>query len=177
MDLAVRTDRAPDTMIPEIRDLLRQAGPELANATFTTMDQVVEDSFGSQRLAAHLLEIFGGAALLIAVGGLYGLLAWVVTQRTREMGVRVALGAGRASLLWLVLRQAGWMLLAGVAVGTGLAFGAGRLLRGYLFGVSTHDAWTMAGAALLLFASGMLAAYLPARRAAGVDPMVALRTE
>ena len=177
MDLAVRTDRAPDAMIPEIRDLLRQASPELATATFTTMDQVVEDSFGSQRLAAHLLEIFGGAALLIAVGGLYGLLAWVVTQRTREMGVRVALGAGRASLLWLVLRQAGWMLLAGVAVGTGLAFGAGRLLRGYLFGVSTHDAWTMAGAALLLFASGMLAAYLPARRAAGVDPMVALRTE
>ncbi|HLY39623.1 MAG TPA: ABC transporter permease [Terracidiphilus sp.] len=177
MDLAVRTDLAPDAMIPEIRDLLRQTSPELANATFTTMDQVVEDSFGSQRLAAHLLEIFGGAALLIAVGGLYGLLAWVVTQRTREMGVRVALGAGRASLLWLVLRQAGWMLLAGVAVGTGLAFGAGRLLRGYLFGVSTHDAWTMAGAALLLFASGMLAAYLPARRAARVDPMVALRTE
>lgn len=177
MDLAVRTDRAPDAMIPEIRDLLRQASPEMANATFTTMDQVVEDSFGSQRLAAHLLEVFGGAALLIAVGGLYGLLAWVVTQRTREMGVRVALGAGRASLLWLVLQQAGWMLLAGIAVGTGLALAAGRLLRGYLFGVSAHDAWTMAGAAVLLFLSGMLAAYLPARRAAAVDPMVALRAE
>jgi predicted permease len=177
MDLAVRTDRAPDAMIPEIRDLLRQASPEMANATFTTMDQVVEDSFGSQRLAAHLLEAFGGAALLIAIGGLYGLLAWVVTQRTREMGVRVALGAGRGSLLWLVLQQASWMLLAGVAVGTGLAFAAGRLLRGYIYGVSAHDGWTMAAAALLLFLSGMLAAYLPARRAAAVDPMVALRAE
>ena len=177
MDLAVRTQQSTEEMIPELRDLLRQASPELANSTFETMDQIVEDSFGSQRLAAHLLEVFGGAALLLCVAGLYGLLAYVVTQRTRELGVRIALGAPRGNLLWLVLRQAGAMLLTGVAVGLGLAWAAGRLVRGFLYGVKAHDGWTLAGAAVLLFASGMLAAYLPARRAAAVNPMEALRAE
>ncbi|MGB9032355.1 MAG: ABC transporter permease [Acidobacteriaceae bacterium] len=177
MDLAVRTDRPTAEMIPELRDLLRQASPELANSTFSTMDQIVEDSFGSQRLAAHLLEIFGGSALLLCVAGLYGLLAYVVTQRTREMGVRIALGAQRANLLWLVMRQAGAMLLLGVVVGVGLALASGRLVRGFLYGVKAHDGWTLAGAAALLFLSGMLAAYLPARRAARVNPMEALRSE
>jgi ABC-type antimicrobial peptide transport system permease subunit len=141
------------------------------------MDQIVEDSFGSQRLAAHLLEIFGGAALLLCVAGLYGLLAYVVTQRTRELGLRIALGAQRANLLWLVMRQAGAMLLVGVAAGAGLALLSGRLVRGFLYGVNAHDGWTLAGAAVLLLLSGLLAAYLPARRAAGVDPMEALRAE
>jgi ABC-type antimicrobial peptide transport system permease subunit len=141
------------------------------------MDQIVEDSFGSQRLAAHLLEIFGGAALLLCVAGLYGLLAYVVTQRTREMGVRIALGAQRGNLLWLVMRQAGGMLIVGVAAGIGLALASGRLVRGFLYGVEAHDGWTLAGAAVLLLVSGLVAAYLPARRAAGVDPMEALRSE
>jgi ABC-type antimicrobial peptide transport system permease subunit len=177
MDLAVRTDRSPSQMIPELRDLLRQASPELANSRFSTMDQIVEDSFGSQRLAAHLLEVFGSAALLLCVAGLYGLLAYVVSQRTRELGVRIALGAQRGNLLWLVMRQAGVMLLVGVFIGLGLALASGRLVRGFLYGVKAHDGWTLAGAALLLFASGMLAAWLPARRAARVNPMEALRAE
>jgi predicted permease len=177
MDLVVRTGEPTAVMIPELRELLRQASPELANSTFSTMDQIVEDSFGSQRLAAHLLEIFGGAALLLCVAGLYGLLAYVVTQRTREMGVRIALGAQRGNLLWLVMRQAGGMLIVGVAAGIGLALASGRLVRGFLYGVEAHDGWTLAGAAVLLLVSGLVAAYLPARRAAGVDPMEALRSE
>jgi predicted permease len=177
MDLAVRTDQPTAEMIPELRDILRQANPELANSTITTMDQIVEDSYGSQRLAAHLLEIFGGSALLLCVAGLYGLLAYVVTQRTRELGVRIALGAQRADLLWMVMRQAGAMLLVGVLAGVGLALASGRLVTGFLYGVKAHDGWTLAGAAVLLFLSGMLAAYLPARRAAGVNPMEALRSE
>lgn len=177
MDLAVRTSRPTAEMIPELRTLLRQASPELENANITTMDQIAEDSYGSQRLAAHLLEIFGGAALLLCLAGLYALLAYVVTQRTREMGVRIALGATRASLLSLILRQAAAMLLVGVAVGAGLALAAGRLVSGFLYGVSAHDGWTLAGAAVLLTAGGLLAAYLPARRAANADPMAALRAE
>ncbi len=177
MDLAVRTQEPTATMIPELRDVLRQASPELANSRFWTMDQIVEDSFGSQRLAAQLLEVFGGSALLLCVAGLYGLLAYVVTQRTREMGVRIALGAQRGNLLWLVLRQAGTMLLAGVVVGLGLAWASGKLVGGFLYGVKAHDGWTLAGAALVLFLSGMLAAYLPAQRAATVNPMEALRAE
>ena len=177
MDLAVRTRYPVQEMIPEIRAVLKQASPELANSTFSTMDQIVEDSFGSQRLAAHLLEIFGGSALLLCVAGLYGLLAYVVSQRTRELGVRIALGAQRGDLSWLVLRQAGAMLLVGVAVGSGLAWASARLVRGFLYGVQAHDGWTLAGAAALLLACGLLAAWIPARRAASVDPMEALRAE
>jgi predicted permease len=177
MDLAVRTALPTQEMIPALRAILKRAAPELASATITTMDQIVEDSYGSQRLAAHLLEIFGGSALLLCVAGLYGLLAYVVTQRTRELGVRIALGAPRGKLLWMVMRQAGAMLLAGVAVGSGLAWTGGRLVRGFLYGVQPHDGWTLAGAAALLLGSGLAAAYLPARRAASVDPMEALRAE
>jgi ABC-type antimicrobial peptide transport system permease subunit len=177
MDLAVRSDRPASEMIPELRDVLRQASPEFAQSNITTMDQIVEDSYGSQRLAAHLLEIFGCSALLLCVAGLYGLLAYVVTQRTREMGVRIALGARRGNLLWLVMRQAGLMVLAGVLVGSGLAYASSRLLRGFLYGVNAHDGWTLTLAAILLFLSGMLAAYVPARRASRVDPMTALRAE
>jgi predicted permease len=177
MDLAVRTSRPPAEMIPELRKILRQASPELQNATIATMDQIVEDSYGSQRLAAHLLEIFGGSALLLCVVGLYGLLAYLVTQRTRELGVRIALGASRGDLLWLVMRQAGAMLLLGVALGSGLALASGRLVGGFLYGVSAHDGATLVAAAMLLLISGLTAAYLPARRAAGADPMEALRAE
>jgi hypothetical protein len=177
MDLAVRTERPTEEVIPELRNILGAATPELRNARLTTMDQIVEDSYGSQRLAAHLLEFFGGSALALCVAGLYGLLAYIVAQRTRELGVRIALGASRARLLWLVMRQAGAMLLVGVAAGSGLAYAAGRLVRGFLYGVSAHDGWTMAAAAALLLGSGLIAAYLPARRAASVDPMRALRTE
>jgi hypothetical protein len=177
MDLALRTERPLDSIIPELRTLLRQASPEFANATFTTMDQVVADSYGSQTLAAHLLELFGGTALLLCISGLYGLLAYVVSQRTREIGLRIALGAQRWQALWLVLRQAGVLVIAGVAIGTGLAVASGRLVRGFLYGVAEHDLWTLLTVALLLLISGGLAAYFPARKAARVDPIEALRAE
>ena len=177
MDLALRTQLPAQQVIPELRAILKQAAPELETSNIMTMDQIVEDSYGSQRLAAHLLEIFGGSALLLCVAGLYGLLAYVVTQRTREMGVRIALGSPRGKLLWLILRQAGAMLVVGVAAGSGLAWATARLVRGFLFGVTAHDGWTLAGAAALLLASGLAAAYLPARRAASVDPVQALRAE
>ena len=177
MDLAVRTTREPESMVPALRATLAQTDPALKEASFHTMDEVVEDSFGSERMAAHLLEIFGGAALLLSIAGLYGLLAWVVAQRTRELGVRVALGASPGNLLWMVMRQAGGMVLLGVIAGSSLAWMCSRLLRSYLYGVSAHDGPTMAGAVALLCASSLLAAYVPARRAAKVDPMVALRAE
>jgi predicted permease len=177
MDLALRTERPATAIVPELRSLLRQASPELADATFTNMEQIVQDSYGSQTLAAHLLEVFGGTALLLCISGLYGLLAYVVTQRTREIALRVAVGAQRGQVLWLVLRQAGVLVIAGVLIGTMAAVASGRFVHSFLYGVAEHDALTLTVVALVLLVSGGLAAYFPARKAARVNPMEALRAE
>ncbi len=177
MDLPVRTRRKPSEVIPELREALRQASPELAGANFSTMDQIVEDSYGSQMMAARLLEIFAGSALLLCVAGLYGLLAYVVSQRTREMGVRFALGAGRGDVVWLVMRQAVALLISGVAIGLVIAYFSGKLVTSFLYGISPHDGWTLTAVVIVLMISGAAAAYLPALRAARVDPVEALRAE
>ena len=108
---------------------------DLSESDFHTMDQVVEDSFGSQMLAARLLEIFAGSALLLSVAGIYALLAYLVVQRTREMGLRIALGAQRSQVMRLILRQAAWMLVIGLAIGAVLAYFGSRALRSFLYGV------------------------------------------
>jgi len=177
MDLAVRTHRPVSQVIPELREALRQASPELANSNIITMDQIVEDSYGSQTLAAHLLEIFAGSALLLCIAGLYGLLAYIVSQRTREMGLRFALGARRADVIWLVMSQAGLLVVTGIILGVILALISTRFIRSYLYGVSAHDTRTLAAVAIVLLFSGAVAAWLPARRAAKVNPVEALRAE
>jgi predicted permease len=177
MDLAVRTSRNPSSFMPDLRQLLRAASPDLADSNLTTMDQIVEDSYGSQQLASRLLEIFGGCALLLCVSGIYGLLAYLVSQRTRELGLRMALGAQRGQIMTLVLRQAGWMLLAGSAFGLVLAWFSSVLLRMFLYGVQPHDPWTMLAVTAVLLLCGLASAWIPARRAAAIDPMQALRTE
>ena len=177
MDLAVRSDRSPSSIIPELRQLMRSASPELADSNFTTMDQVVEDSYGSQQLAARLLMVFGGSALLVCITGIYGVLAYLVAHRTKELGLRIALGAQRGDVMWLVLRQASWMLVAGSVLGLIFAYMASLLLRTYLYNTTVHDPWTMAAVTLLLVIVGLAASGIPARRAAMVDPMEALRTE
>jgi predicted permease len=177
MDLAVRTKLSPSAIYQELREVMRGASPDLAASNFTTMDQIVEDSFGSQQLAAELLEIFAGSALLLCIAGIYGLLAYLVAQRTREMGLRIALGAQRSNVMWLVLRQAGWMLLAGLSIGVGIAYLSTQGLRTFLYDVKSNDPWTMVAVTLVLMVGGLAASWLPARRAAGVDPMEALRTE
>jgi ABC-type antimicrobial peptide transport system permease subunit len=157
--------------------MLRHASPELSDSTFTTMDQVVEDSYGSQQLAARLLIVFGGSALLVCITGIYGLLAYLVAHRTKELGLRIALGARRGDVMWLVLRQAGWMLLSGSTLGLVLAYVTSLLLRTFLYNITAHDPWTMAAVTLLLVGGGLAVSCVPARRAATVDPMEALRTE
>jgi predicted permease len=177
MDLAVRTERSPEGIMPELREAMRKASPDLAESNITTMDQIVEDSFGNQQLATELLEIFAGSALLLCVAGIYGLLAYLVAQRTREMGLRIALGAQRWDVMGLILRQAAWMLMAGLGIGLGLAYVASRGLGAFLYVVKHNDPWTLGAVTVLLLISGLAAAYWPARRAAMVDPMKALRTD
>jgi predicted permease len=177
MDLVVRTERPSTSIVPEIKELMRKASPDLANTNFTTMDQIVEDSYGNQQLIARLLVVFGGAALLLCLSGIYGLLSQLVSQRTREIGVRMALGAGRGQVIGMVLRQAGRMLTTGALLGFAMVYFTGSIVKGFLYGVAPYDGWTLFAVAALLFVSGLAAAYLPARQAAAINPIEALRTE
>ncbi|MBB5056878.1 putative permease [Granulicella aggregans] len=176
-EIALRSDRDAESLVPEINRVIREMNPDLADAEIRTMDQIVEDAMGSQILAAHLLEALGGLALVVALAGLYSLLAYLVTLRTRELGLRLALGAQREDILSLVLRGAGRLLIAGTVVGVGISLVAARLLHSFLFGVKEYDLVSLIGAPVLLLAVGTFAAWLPARRASRLEPMEALRTE
>jgi predicted permease len=175
IELAIRTTNDPATFIPDLRRAMVEMNPDLQLSSFATMDQVVEDSMGSQLLAARLLELFAGSALLVALAGLYGLLTYLVAQRNRELGVRIALGAQRGAIIQMLLQQAGRLLVIGSVIGIVLAYFSSRLLASFLYGVKPHDAWTLAGVTALLLLCGLTAAYIPALRASRVDPLHALR--
>ncbi len=142
-----------------------------------SMDEVVSRSTSRQRFNMWLMTIFGMCALLLAAIGIYGLMAYSVEQRTQEIGIRLALGAARSkSRTWWCV-QGMLLALAGVVIGLAAAFGLARLMQAMLFGVTTRDPLVFAGMPLLLTIVAFLAVWLPARRASGVDPMVALRYE
>ena len=176
-EIVLRSNRDPRDLIPELNHVMQQMNPDLAGTQIQTMDQIVEDSMGSQLLAAHLLEALGGLALLVALAGLYSLLAYLVTLRTRELGLRLALGAQRTDILSLVLRSAGILLLVGTMIGVAISLLTARLMHSFLYGVGQYDLLTLIAAPVLLLCVGTMAAWLPARRAALLEPMLALRTE
>ncbi len=177
VQILLRSSRDPKDLIPELKHVLAQTSPDLVGTEIRTMDQIVDDAMGSQLLAAHLLETLGGLALLVALAGLYSLLAYLVTLRTRELGLRLALGAQRTDILTLVLRGAGVLLLTGTAIGVAISLLTAHLLHSLLFGVKQYDIPTLVTAPILLLLVGTVAAWLPARRAALLEPMQALRTE
>jgi predicted permease len=176
-EIVLRSSRDARDLIPELNHVMQQMNPDLAGTQIQTMDQIVEDSMGSQLLAAHLLEALGGLALLVALAGLYSLLAYLVTLRTRELGLRLALGAQRADILTLILRSAGILLVIGTVIGIGISLLTAHLIQSMLFGVKQYDLLTLIAAPVLLLCVGILAAWIPARRAALLEPMQALRTE
>lgn len=177
MQLVVKTETAPEPMIRTLRRGIREANPHLAIGDFSSMEEAVEDSIQGQRLAAAVVSLFAGLALLITVVGLYALLSYMVELRTPEIGVRMALGAQRGSVVRMFLRQTLVLLGAGVGIGAAVAMWSDRLLKGFLFGVTTSDPWTLGLAPMVLIVSGLLAALVPALKAASVDPLLALRAE
>jgi predicted permease len=161
----------------ESRREVASVDPNLPVFGVRTLVTQSEESLMTERLLATLSSFFGALALLLACVGLYGLMAYTVARRTAEIGIRLALGARRGHILWLVLREALWLALAGIAAGVPLALWAARYAKSALFGVSTADPLTIAVTVALLLGVAALAGYVPARRAIGVDPVVALRYE
>jgi putative ABC transport system permease protein len=142
-----------------------------------TMDEVVSNSFASRRLSMLLLSVFAALALVLACVGIYGVISYLVGQRTHEIGVRMALGAERSDVLRLMIGHGARMAMVGVAIGIGASLGLTRVMANQLFAVSAHDPLTFAGVAILLILVAVAACYLPARRALRVDPLIALRHE
>ncbi len=177
MDVAVRTQLQPAEAESAIRTAVHALQSEIGIDDLEPMKQVVDDSMGNQTLAARLLGMFGFAALLIAVAGIYGLLSYAVSQRTREFGVRLALGAPQSNIHWIVLRHALLLLGIGIAAGIALAVTASSVMRAFIYGFHGYDVVTVFAVAAILAVCGLAASYLPARRAASVDPMTALRSE
>jgi putative ABC transport system permease protein len=175
--LAVRTNGKPLSFASEVRDQVLAIDRDQPVSAVSTMDQLVEASEGQLRLMMTLLGTFAAAAALLAIVGLYGVVSYSVLRRTKEIGIRRALGAQRNDIVSLVTRQVVSLALAGVGLGLGGAFALTRVLRDLLFQVSATDPVTFAGISILFVLVGVAAGYFPARRAAQVDPMVALRYE
>ena len=176
---AVRTAQDEKSTLPLMVKTLREIDPNLGVYGETTMQMQMDSSQAAliHSFSTWLVGGFAVIALVLSVVGLYGVIAYSVSQRTREIGVRMALGAQRASVYQMVMRQAGWLTLIGVGVGLVCAIGACLLMRNVLFGVAAWDASTLAVVALVLGFASLLASFLPARRAASVNPCDALRAD
>lgn len=166
-----------ESVFPSIRHALRQLDGEMVVDGMQPMQRAVADSIARQRFAMMLFSIFAAGALLLAAIGIYGVLSYIVGQRTREVGIRMALGAQKGDVVWAVLRDGAGMTLPGVGIGLVVALGLTRLMSAMLFGVKPTDVITFASVAVLLCVVALLACYVPARRAAKLDPMQALRAE
>ena len=175
--LIVQTASGVPNLEAELRRALGEVDRRVIIRGFATMDDQVAGNFNIERLIARLTVAFGGVALLLACLGLYGVTAYAVTRRTREIGIRMAVGASRNQVLTTVLRGALLQVAAGVAIGVPGVFLAARLLRSTLFGVSEHDPAILATALGVLSLSAVAAALIPARRASTMDPVRALRVE
>ena len=177
MWVVLKAKRSPLALAGAVRAAVRQLDPQQPIGDLVGLDQALSRSTAARRLSMTLLTLFAALAVVLALIGIYGITAYAVTQRTRELGLRMAIGARPAEVVGLLLKENLWLVLGGLVLGTTGATLATRALRSMLFGVSPLDAITFVGAALVLGGVAMLATYVPARRAARIDPMVALRYE
>lgn len=177
ISLDIRTASAPDALIPQLREIVRQVDPNLPQPEFKTLDETITQDLTSERLLARTAMVFGAVTLLLAAIGLYGVMSFSVSRRTGEIGIRMALGAQRGRIVWLVLRETLVLACGGLLIGVIASFWLMRLIEGMLFDIQPADPGVMATAVTLIIVTATLAGFLPARRAVAVDPMTALRDE
>jgi len=177
MNVVVRAAGNPLAIASAIRTTVGSIDPDEATSAFRTLGEIVSTSAAGDRFNAFLLGAFGGTALLLTAAGIFGVLSYVVTQRTREIGLRMALGAQRRNILGAIVGRGMFLVLIGIGIGLAAAFAFTRWMSSFLFAVKPTDALTFVAVSGLLATAGLLACYLPARRAMRVDPMVTLRSE
>ena len=177
MTVVVRTDGSPETLLGSVRSEIRALDARLPVSNLRTFGALKSERTAAQRFNALLIGGFATIALLLAAVGIYGVMSFVVAQRTREIGVRMALGASRASVQRMFLRQALRAVAVGSIAGVAIAIPLSRLARGLLFGIEPADPLTYAGGLVFLSVVTVVACYIPASRAAGVDPLEALRVD
>jgi putative ABC transport system permease protein len=177
LSIVVRTATEPNAMVRSVRSAVQAVDGDMPLGRIATMEALISSSVGQRRLSAALLGGFALLALSLACLGIYGVMSYVVAERRQEIGLRIALGAGSASVVGLFLKQGATLVLAGLFFGLAGAYGLTRVLRSQLFGVETTDPITFAGVAALLVITALTATWLPAQRAARLDPVVALREE
>jgi predicted permease len=177
MSIAVRTHGDPRDMLESMRRSVRGAGGDQVLYQVRTLEELAEGTIAQQRFLLLLFAIFAGLALLLACVGIYGVLAYLTSQRVPEIGVRIALGAGPRSVIWLVLRQSLGMILTGTGVGISCAWGAARVLKHMVTGVQSMEPHAFVATVCLLITAALLASFVPARRASQIDPVIALRQE
>jgi predicted permease len=177
MTVAFRGRTDPAAMLSATKSELRNLDPDLPMYYVRTMEQRVNESLARRRFSMMLLGVFASVALALATIGIYGVMAYLVNQGTRELGIRIALGASPRNILSLVVRQGLVLAFSGVAIGLAAAFLLVRLIRSLLFGVEVTDPLTFVGISLLLAMITLLACYIPAQRAARIDPMISLRCD
>jgi putative ABC transport system permease protein len=175
--IGVRTEEEPAAMSKAVAAAVHSIDPQIALARLRTLDQVKEESLGEDRYTMVLFASFAVVALLLAGVGIYGLMAFAVAQRTNEIGLRLALGATRVHVIWLILREASLLAALGLGIGLVGSLVVGRTMRSTLYGVGAMDLSVIVSVGMLLFVTALFASYLPARRAARIDPMKALRTD
>jgi len=173
----VRSSNESSTIAAAIRDRVRAADPQMPIYDLRTMEEALSDSVSQPRFYMTLLSAFAGLALLLAALGIYGVISYSVSQRTRELGIRIALGATQDRVVRLVLGQGVLLTVSGVAVGLVGAFWLVKLLTSLLFGIGAADTATFAAVGAVLLGVAALASYVPARRAARVDPVIAMRAD
>jgi predicted permease len=177
MYFVVRSARDPSQYAASIREAIRRVDPNLPVFKVTDMEAVVANSMVQRRLSTVLLSAFASIALLLAIVGLYGVMSYAVAQRTREIGIRMAIGAVQVNVLRMILRQGMLLVAAGIAIGLAGAFAATKLMANLVFGITTTDPWTYVAVSSILAALAVAALLIPSYRAAKVDPIIALRYE